>query len=121
MTRDELKVGTTVFMKTGVRWKNDCTAVVVKISKKYATVAEIYKDGTQSTHEDKIDLERMAIVDKTTGNALYSVWVDQSEYEAFQLLKNVWRSFTTRIDDWNPPNDMTLEKIEQLKNIMGMQ
>lgn len=121
MTRDELKVGMTVFMKSGVQWKKDCTAIVVKISKKYATVAEIYKDGTQSAHEDKIDLELMSVVDKTTGNALYSVWIDQSEYEAFQLLKNVWRLFTARIDDWNPPNGMTLEKIEQLKNIMGMQ
>ena len=121
MTRNELKIGATVFMKSDVQWKKDCTAIVTKISKKYATVAELYKDGTQSDREDKIDLELMSVIDKTTGNAVYSVWKDQSEYEAFQLLKNVWRSFTVRIDDWNPPEGMTLEKIQQLKNIMGMQ
>ena len=112
-------VGARVYLAYSHRWAGGCKwATVTKVGRKWV---EYQLDGSGWRNpDDRFDAETM----RMDGGHYASpgvVYLSEDDYKSATELSKAWLSFVWGLEKGRAPDGMTMEKLGQIKSILGME
>jgi hypothetical protein len=107
----KLVVGQRVwYVPTEARRGTAHEAEVTKVGSKWAELTSV---------RDRIDVKTLKAEAALTGLSAGKCYLSQADHEADLLLRARWSEFSKKVEDkWQPPEGMTVERIEQAQQIL---
>lgn len=93
------------------RWHLNYEDAIAKIGSKYATfVGGTYRVSLATLSVDSGDQE-------SVGRCYFT----RADWENYVAMKQTWRYMVKTFDAWHPPPGMTMDKIEAIRKLVGVE